>query len=124
MAVEIVVGLCGGVIEPNCLQPREVSSEREGSFLNRYVRNHDGRVSRFLRRVCDGDLLTWRSDDVGGGEVEREEKKRVFVCYIVGEYFGFEDVISILKITKLPQIFLNWISFCIKCYIFIGDLII
>lgn len=89
MAVEIVVGLCGGVIEPNCLQPREVSSEREGSFLNRSVRNHDGKVSRFLRRVCDGVLLTWRFYDLGEGRL-RDEKKRVFVCYIVGEYFGLK----------------------------------
>lgn len=27
---------------------------------------------------------------IWGGEVEREEKKRVFVCYIVGEYFGLK----------------------------------
>lgn len=39
----------------------------------------------------------------------REEKKRVFVCYIVGEYFGRRDQFFI--ITKLPQIFLNWIPF-------------
>lgn len=97
VAVEIVIGLCRGVIEPRSLEPRQVSSDRDGSFLDRGVRDHRF-PKRWLLRVSPaiclcGDLkiLAWERDRERRDEKRSEES----VCLLRSwRIFWTEDVVA------------------------------